>query len=170
MKLRALEVGDAETILRWREAMGPGLRTSRPISLPEEREWIVSPPRNSRWWAIVEIDSPELLSVIGLTNIEWENGKAEMSIMGPDSEEMKLGVNRLGMLAFNELRLRSIYKEVYECDPYRNALMDEFAQLRADMVMLSDRKYFDGQYWDSRFYTLRLSLPGRNEPIRGMIG
>lgn len=169
MNLCALELDDAVIALDWRAGMAGGLRTTEEVDKVSQEKWFMNLRQSeyARYWAV---DShPELVGIVGITRIEWENGTAEMSIMAPGDENLKDLVRLVVRHAFESMRLHSVSKEVYESDSWREIYKIIFTGMNAHEAILRHRKYFHGKYYDSVVYTIiNPESPELNS--RGFIG
>ena len=110
--------------------------------------------RNSphRYWSVY--DGLELVAFIGLCSISWENRHAEISlIVNPARRKDGVGRIALDMLlteGFNRLNLNMIYGECYECNP--NFKFWEACEPDHKAPM-KNRKYCNGQYYDSLYFS-----------------
>lgn len=107
---------------------------------------------------------PEFIGMVGLTNIEWENGTAEISlIINPEYRRQGKGKEAVKLLldeAFKQLRLYSVYGEVYKCGnvDFWKHIIQEYGPTWVEhytWVQLADRKYYNGKHWDSIWFSFR---------------
>ena len=163
--LDALTAFDCEAARKWRnpESVRAGLRTPYVLTAEMQEDFYrnVVCDRNSRhrYWAVregggvvaVEIYGgavPDVfVAMVGLTDLQWENGVAEISLMvDPDRQGKGIGTAALRLTlteAFDRLRLLAVHGEVYEHNPAVN-----FWRRHADgEVLVPYRKYWDGVHW-----------------------
>ena len=104
-----------------------------------------------RYYAI--IDNDKFIGMGGLTNIEWENGVAEISlIFDPLERNHGHGTEAVGLLlkeAFDNMRLATVFAECYMC----NQAISFWKRLADGYVILHRRKFWRGQFWDSIYCT-----------------
>ena len=97
-----------------------------------------------------------LIGMAGLTNIEWENGCAEISlIINPKRRGKGYGKKAVDLLldeAFSNMRLSSVFGEVYECGNkgFWETMVRAFSGYRTSLV---DRKYYNGQMFGSMWFS-----------------
>lgn len=152
LRLDALAASDCETVRHWRNTddIRLGLRTPYVLTHGMQArfyEQVVSQPQKHRYWAI---RGERFLGMAGLTDIEWENGHAEISLVLDPAEQGKgHGMEVVGLVlteAFHRMRLLTVFGEVYEHNPARafwfRALQRYGAE--ADNVLLPRRKWWDG--------------------------
>ena len=102
----------------------------------------------------------------GLTNIEWENSQAEISlIINPALQKQGHGKEAVRLLldqAFNYLNLKTVYGEVYTCNDcafeFWKKLANASENQRGCWVILPNRKYWKGQYHNSAYFSFDSSL------------
>lgn len=96
------------------------------------------------------------LGMAGLTNIEWENGTAEISlIIDPKYRGKGNGweaVNLLLREAFYSMRLYSVFGEVYNCGNrgFWEKVVEKKDGYKTD---LKDRKYYNGEMHSSMWFS-----------------
>ena len=154
--LRELTQTDCEQIRQWRNSCLETLRT--PYLLTEQMQTdfyhttVCNRNANSRWWAIEA--NGELIGMTGLTDIEWENGKAEVSlILNPKEIRKGYGEAALNLLleqAFAFMGLQNIYGECYECNP---AVSFWRKMIPTYTTTLPQRKLWRGKYYDSLYFS-----------------
>lgn len=186
MKLRPLTLSDCEQVRQWRNENLAMLRT--PFMLTEEMQAefyhnvVCNRNANARYWGVIEelpdkvnmyaagIKEPydtfetdtthiELIGMIGLENISWENRNAEISIiLNPDYQRKGYGTQAVDLLldqGFNYLNLENIYGECYECNPalgFWHKMANKYAdKYNPKPVWLANRKYWQGKYYDSLY-------------------
>jgi RimJ/RimL family protein N-acetyltransferase len=153
--LRALTQADCEQVRLWRNQNLQYLRT--PYLLTEEMQagfydnTVCNRYVNSRWWGI---HNGKLIGMAGLTDIAWENGTAEISLILNPKETGKghgeAAVNLLLEQAFAFMGLRNIYGECYECNPAAGFWRK---MIPAHTAMLPQRKLWRGKYYDSLYFS-----------------
>ena len=98
----------------------------------------------------------DFIGMGGLTNIEWENGCAEISlIINPEYRRQGKGKEAVDLLliqAFSTMRLLSVYGEVYECGNIK--FWRKQLELHTHyQTKLANRKYYDGKMYDSLWFS-----------------
>ncbi len=159
----ALTRADCETIRKWRNADISGARTPYLLTeLQQERfyEDVVS-NRDShhRYWAVKLREAgwkDELIGIAGLTDIEWENGRAEIALMiGPDYRRHGYGGDALDLLfdwGHNKMRLPTLYGNVYACNPDYNFWLKQIKIYRMFSVEITSGKWWDGALWNMLYF------------------
>lgn len=178
MKLEPLTKEQCELVRQWRNADLVGLRTPYMLTEHIQKDFYdnVICNRNShhRYWAIIkEVDTKGIAKIAewsgagntfvgmgGLTNIQWENRLAEISlIIDPTQQGKELGTKAVDLLldqAFHYLNLTVLYGECYLCNEKALAFWKKIAgERRAITVILPNRKYWCGKYWDSFYFSIR---------------
>ena len=172
MKFKVLSWADCEQVRQWRNKCLYALRT--PYFLTEEQQSkfyenvICDRNARARFWGIWEIGEypgyggePQkgeiLIGMAGLENIEWENSRAEISlIINPEYHGMGYGTQAFDMLlikGFNEMHLRQIWGEVYHCNPAKDFWMHMCDKYNAYKAQHKDVKFWGGTYWSSTYFS-----------------
>ena len=173
MKLDILTREQVQQVRIWRNAEPQFLRT--PYLITERMqdkffdEVINNLDSKHRYFAIMEMDGdlgkvafspldfPEgfFIGMGGLTNIEWENGCAEISlIINPEYRRQGKGkevVNLLLKQAFEQMRLYSVYGEVYDCGN-KQFWVTVILEYGAYSTPLKCRKYYNGKMHHSIWF------------------
>jgi RimJ/RimL family protein N-acetyltransferase len=117
-RFRPLTREGALACLPWRSVYWYNLRTPLPLSEEEQLAWHSKLPgrRDMRYWQ-AENRSGKPVAVFGLTDIEYENGRAQMSLI-VDHRLKQAGIGSycfkcMTHMAFDRMRLQSLYAEVY---------------------------------------------------------
>ena len=97
----------------------------------------------------------------GIENISQENGNGEMSLLlGPEYRRKGHGKVAVGLFldqAFNHLRLEHVYGECYECAPWKFWQEMQRVYGGPEPTWLPNRKYYQGEYHDSYYFTFTVS-------------
>lgn len=161
--LDALTPADVEAVRGWRnrDDVRAGLRTPHLLTAQQQRAWydaVVCDRRSPhRYWAVRErSDAGGLVAVVGLTDIAWENGTAEISLItDPDRTGVGIGTAAVRLVlteAFDRMRLLAVHGECYEHNPawafWRRLLGDETRL----WPYVPYRKYWDGESHGAWFF------------------
>lgn len=97
----------------------------------------------------------------GLTNIQWENGLAEISlIVHPEYRGKGIGRASVDVLlaeAFDRMRLMTVCGEVYKCNTTAAAFWTDLAAAGDwTMLELPRRKWAEGRLWDSLYFSVSI--------------
>lgn len=126
---------------------------------------------NSRYWGIhlrnnCKEGESGFIGIAGLNNIQWENGIAEIALtISIDAKGKGYGEESLNLIAYEafcNLRLYTIYGECYLCNPNRGFWENMIEKYRGYRVILQDRKYYNGSYFDSIYFSFN-DLCGANK-------
>jgi RimJ/RimL family protein N-acetyltransferase len=158
---KALSLEDCELVRQWRNEDISSFRTCHQLTKDEQQQFyfdIVSNPKsNCRYWGVWS--GTTLIGMAGLVNISWENSHAEISlIVRPTSRQQGYGdkiVTELLVEGFNKLNLQNIYGECYANSPHMpfwNAMIRKHG---AYDTTLPQRKFWDGQYFDSVYFNFK---------------
>ena len=167
MIFKSLSLADLEQVRQWRNDTMASLRT--PFLLTEEMqeqfyaEVICNRHVNARYWGIwIETDPDNqieeaFIGLTGIENIQWENRIGEIAlIISPDSYGMGYGTEAVTMLldkGFNHLNLDNIFGECYLSSPAIDFWVHLVDKRQGYKTILSNRKYFDGKYYDSLYFS-----------------
>lgn len=180
IELRPLTLADMQTIRVWRDGCRETLRTPYMLTEPMQEQYyrdvICNRDSRTRYWALSDSTAPiawdndfrplprwDLVGYGGLENISWENGNAEISLLiGP--EYRGRGYGRKAVLlflreAFERMRLHSVYGECYKCGPWQfwekmfGHYPESDIRVMGNTTWLLDRKFWDGKYWPSFYFT-----------------
>jgi RimJ/RimL family protein N-acetyltransferase len=140
------------------------LRTPFPLTQEQQAKFysdvICNKQANAKYWAITDLYHPGcemLIGMCGLENIQWENRLAEISmVLNPEYPLEKYGEEALQLLlheGFMNMNLENIFAEVYECNPYIAFWLSMYNKYNGikPAILLPNRKYFNGQYYDSAY-------------------
>jgi RimJ/RimL family protein N-acetyltransferase len=169
--LRALALEDMEPIRRWRNDALPTLRTPYPLTKEQQEAWyrdeICNRNSRSRFYAIESdffVHNPiestkftELVGYGGIENIQWENRIGEISLLiDPDHRGKGTGYSAACAIidtAFDSLNLYTVYAECYTNNPAVGFWDKVFTQYGGNRVILSNRKFCDGKFYDSVYFS-----------------
>jgi RimJ/RimL family protein N-acetyltransferase len=109
-----------------------------------------------RYWAIrrdISVDLTTeraiLLGIAGLTNIEWENGRAEVALMiSPDERGKGYGSEAFELIklwGFARMRLHTIYACVYLNNPH-------LVRWWRERKPTEECDYPGGKFWDGKYH------------------
>ena len=162
MRLTVPSLDDVEQVRIWRNNEPQFLRT--PFLLTEEMQEdfyhsvICNRDSKHRYYSILDDVSnggDGLFGFGGLTNIEWENGTAEISlIMNPKVRGLSFGreaVHHLINEGFGKLRLHSITGEAYDgCNiGFWEKCIEQFGGFK---TIIPHRKYWNGVYYNAMWF------------------
>lgn len=163
MKLEALTRENCELVRQWRNQSPAGLRTAYLLTREMQDRFyetiVCNPNTPYRYWALVE--NGVFVGMGGLINIQWENRLAEISLLiDPARQGKGFGGQAVDLLlgqAFNYLNLQTVWGEVYKCNSdgvtFWAKIVDKYRALPT-YLLLKNRKYWDGQYWDSVYFSI----------------
>jgi RimJ/RimL family protein N-acetyltransferase len=93
----------------------------------------------------------------GLTDIEWENRLAEISLfIKPFLQNRGYGKQAVKLLCvegFNRMGLQTILGEAFLCNPNWKFWANLTQKFGGYATHLPNRKYWDGKYWDSYYFS-----------------
>jgi RimJ/RimL family protein N-acetyltransferase len=157
--LRVLSIEDMEPIRQWRNQCLSTLRTPFPLTKEQQEQWyrdeICNRASRSRFWGVTG-EEHLLVGYGGIENIQWENRIGEISLLiNPAEQGRKYGTRAARAIidqAFNQLNLDTVYAECYQNNPAVRFWDNVFAT--GYRTMLPNRKYSDGDYVNSIYYSL----------------
>ena len=164
--LDALTQSDCEQVRKWRNEDISGARTPYLLTeLQQEafyRDIVSNANSGHRYWAVCASDivyeqpGDNLVGIAGLTNIEWENGRAEIALMiGSDFRGKGYGREALHEMleqGFERMRLMSIYGNVYECNKSINFWYNAIPAYNMIIRHIPKGKFWGGEYSDMLFF------------------
>jgi RimJ/RimL family protein N-acetyltransferase len=158
MELKVLKRSDMPLILEERNNVLETLRTPFPLTLEQQFEYYdkVICDRNgtTRYFGIY--DNEDFIGYGGLEHISQYNRDAEISVLIFSKYRQKgYGAKAVDLIldyGFSFLNLNFIYGEVYACanQGFWKKIIDKY---KADNTVLPVRKYYNGRYWDSLYFT-----------------
>jgi RimJ/RimL family protein N-acetyltransferase len=187
MKLKVLTADAVEQVRQWRNDCLEALRTPYPLTKEMQEQFYrnVICDRNARakYWGIWEEMSfpydPELMmrlipplkekeykatiliGMCGLENIEWENGRAEISlILNPQYQKKGYGEKALELLlttGFYEMGLRQVWGECYTCNDALSFWQKAAERHKGHIAIHKMVKYWCSAYWDSLYFSFERS-------------
>tara|TARA_B110001452_G_scaffold119986_1_gene99549 strand:+ start:8851 stop:9393 length:543 start_codon:yes stop_codon:yes gene_type:complete len=163
--LRAVEKEDLILFRDWRNTVDfrKHFREVRELSLVDQEKWFESLQNTKHinfMFAIVELETNEVIGAAGLLYIDWINRSADFSFyIGQDNKYIDNGdysTEAVGLLidyGFCNLNLNKIWMELYEFDKRKiNFFSDKF-NFKTDGV-LRQNCFEKGKYWDSFIISL----------------
>ena len=92
------------------------------VSIPSEREYLDNFCKKEFHLAIIKKENDELIGNIGLDDVNYKNGTAELGIFIGEEENLGKGygseaINLLTDYCFKELRMHTVYLTVYSNNP-----------------------------------------------------
>lgn len=188
MKLKELTLENCEQVRQWRNECLETLRTPFPLTKEMQEQFyhdvVCNRNARARYWGVWvkkegnigygKFEYDEFIGMIGLENIEWENRRAEISIiLGPDFRGKHYGGKAVDMLleqGFIYLNLENIWGECYECNPllyFWTKLISKYDHVNS-FKWLDCTKYYQGKYWDSLWFNFEKEkwLRFRNDGLR----
>ena len=159
MELRAPSREDVEQVRLWRNINLAPWRTPHPLTKEMQESFynnvVCNRDSNHRYWSIYD---KGLIGFGGLTNIEWENGLAEGSlILSTGSRGQGYGSRAVQLLldeGFGNMGLKTIYGECYECNPAVEFCKKITEQHGGYYTMIPRRKRWQGQLYDALHFSV----------------
>jgi len=160
--LRAIEKKDLPQLMKWRNnpTLRKYFRETAEINQVNQEKWFNSiNEKNSinKMFAIVKLDSNELMGACGLCYIDWVNRSADFSIyLGYDDlyiddlyaiEAAKL----MREYAFSILNLHRLWAEIYSIDEDKKKFFNKLG-FKLDGE-LRDTYWYNNQWHNSLFYS-----------------
>ncbi|MAP95413.1 MAG: GNAT family N-acetyltransferase [Ponticaulis sp.] len=161
--LRAIEESDLPQLLAWRNdpRLRRFFREYRELNMTQQKAWFdakVQADPSTRMFAIIDLETNELMGAAGLCYIDWVNRNADFSIYlgiddlyidedyAPDAARVML---RYG---FEELNLHKVWAEIYSIDEPKQQLFYELGFTREGVHR--ETHWTEGKWVDSLFYGL----------------
>jgi RimJ/RimL family protein N-acetyltransferase len=147
------------TAKEWRNGFRQALRT--PVLLTDEMQNAffdkVANDRHceDRYWEIKQ--DKDFIGLGGLTDWEPENRLAEISLfIDPGQHRKGYGKESVRLLCeegFDRMNLRTIVGEAFLCNPNWKFWGDLTSLFGGYCTILLNRKFWDGKYWDSYYFS-----------------
>jgi len=159
-ELRPPTADDVEQVRLWRNKTPSVWRT--PYLLTKEmqadfyRDIVCNRKANSRWWSVYTQNT--LMAFAGLTDIEWENGLAQISlVVMPEARTSGYGKKVVEMVldeAFGNMGLKTVYGECYVCNPAARFWQKITEEHGGYYTMIPRRKRWQGQLYDALHFSI----------------
>ena len=146
---RRLEKRDLRQVADIRNKHIKYLRQKWMLSENEQENWFLNDSEKHGLWYVWEDNYYELYGVFGLTYIDWQSRKAELSFITRNYVDNNSGPMVLEALniAFNELKMNKVWVEIYEFDKIK---WDALVRLGFSQDgILRENYYWEGQYYSS---------------------
>jgi len=180
LKFKVLLKNDCEQVRAWRNEILEALRTPFPLTEEQQGQFyqdvICNRDARARFWGIwveegtykkypgniIGSDPDDsyretFIGMAGLENIEYENGRAEISIiLNPVYQGKGYGKEAFDILlrkGFNELGLRQIWGEYYDSNPAKEFWQKIIKKYNGYQVRHKCIKFWNGEYWDSTYFS-----------------
>lgn len=157
MRLDVVEIDDAMKLRDWRNQDISPYRTPYFLTECMQSEWnrqLSNRGSRHRYWSIRQGEI--LVAVGGLTDIQWENSIAEITlVVDPSKQGQGLGRQAVELIlaeAFNRLNLQTVFGEVYACNDKGHSFWANLNTVTFK-TNLPNRKYWDGKYWPSMYFS-----------------
>lgn len=163
LRLDALTAYDCEQVLDWRHQADtrPGLRTALLLTREMQQEFyeqvVCDRASPHRYWALR--DETDLVGMVGLTHIQWENGLAEISLLvDPGFQGKGVGREAVRLVlqeAFRQMRLKTVVGECYQLNDRAVEFWRKITEAHdGTWTTLPRRKWWDGRLWDSLYFSI----------------
>lgn len=151
--LRPIDNDDTDNILKWRKH--PDIRrnlfSSEQVTKEGHLQWLekLKESTERKEFVIVRRDSNIPIGTVGLSNIDFQNHKAELGIMIGETKEWGKGLAAescflLLKFAFQELKLNKVYLRVFEGNTPAIRLYGKIGFIKEGLLREEIRK--DGEY------------------------
>lgn len=162
MKLRELDREDCEHVRKWRNENLVSLRTPYLLTKEMQEDFyknvICNRDSNHRYWGIWQDELDQLIGTGGITNIQWENSIAEISlILDPQQISKGYGTQAVDLLldkAFNYMGLKTVFGECYTSNlsiVFWKKVVEEYNGFQTD---LPNRKFWEGKFYNSIYSSI----------------
>jgi RimJ/RimL family protein N-acetyltransferase len=181
MEFKVLTLDDCLEVAKWRNETLYALRTPYGLTEEQQREFyknvVCDRKANARYWAIMAerdvdiktvfgtyiktIKKKGLIGMAGIENIEWENRRAEISlILNPSERSKGNGDNVFEIIlykGFYELNLENIWGVCYECNPALVFWERQINKYKGKAFSFPNMKYQAGKYWRGLYFNFERS-------------
>ena len=160
LKLSRVKQRDLIAALDWRENDFASLRTSHFILDSAQSEFYQSLKNRTDIQYFSVINDKKIVGVCGFVNLNLVNRNGEIAmILNPKFRGDGYGLRTLDLLlihGFNNLGLKNIYGETYECNPSYGFWENIIKQRKVTSVRLPERKFYEGKFWDGIYFNFSL--------------
>ena len=161
--LRAIEQEDLPQLMEWRNIpeLRKFFRETDEISSLNQNKWFESiSAKNSinKMFAIIKLDSNELMGACGLCYIDWINRSADFSIylgyenLYIDNTYAIEAANLMRDYGFNILNLHRLWAEIYSIDYSKKSFFNQLNFIQDGE--LRHTYWYEGKWHNSLFYSL----------------
>lgn len=162
LEFKTPKIMDLYEVAGWRNSVPESLRTHGETTEKQQDRFynsvICQEDSPHKYFSVYDDEFNQLIGLVGLTDIDHVNGNAEISlIISPEFKRMgygKLIVRMILTYAFKTLRLENVYGECYYCNPNIEFWNKVCTHYSANVSRLAQRKYWDGIFWDSLYFTI----------------
>ena len=166
MELKPLTREDCQKVRLWRNSDMRPWRTPYPLTEKMQDDFydnvICNRESEHRYfgvWHKERLKEYKFAGMVGLTYIQPENRIAEISlIVNPEVQRKGLGEDAVDLIleyGFHAMRLNTIFGEVYQSNKKGANFWQKITEkYHGYAVLLPDRKFWDGQFYDSVYFSL----------------
>ncbi|MBK3494839.1 GNAT family N-acetyltransferase [Viridibacillus sp. YIM B01967] len=159
--LRAIERNDLSQLLEWRNQPEFRLyfREFRELNAENQNFWFekyVMQDSNTRMFAIVDLETNELIGACGLCYIDWINRNADFSIyIGKEKlyidEKYAIDAGKImEQYGFGELNLHKLWAEIYSIDKQKKCFFEKLSFMQEGYF--KDTHWTQGEWVDSIYF------------------
>jgi RimJ/RimL family protein N-acetyltransferase len=161
--LRAIEKNDLSQLMQWRNKpeLRKFFRETNEINTTNQLKWfesVISKNSNDKMFAIVKLDTNELMGACGLCYLDWVNRSADFSIyLGYDDIYIDdtYAVDAAEIMrdyGFDVLNLHRLWAEIYSIDEPKKKFFNQLG-FKLDGEF-RETYWYDNQWHNSLFYSL----------------
>lgn len=160
MGLKPPTRAEVEQVRLWRNANLSPWRTPYPLTEEMQGDFyeqvVCNRNSNHRYWSIYSGDM--FVGFGGMTNIQWENGLAEIALhINPNCRFMGYGREAFELVldeAFGNMGLDTVYGECYDCNPAVEFWKKVTEEHGGYYTMIPRRKRWQGQLYDALHFSI----------------
>jgi len=153
--LRPIDLDDTDNILKWRN--NPEIRrnlfSSEPVTKEKHLQWLrkLRESTDRKEFIIIRKDGRIPIGTVGLSNIDYQNQKAELGIMIGETAEWGKGFGaeacRLILrFAFEDMKLNKVYLKVFKRNAPAVRIYEKLGFIKEGLLREEIKK--DGEYCD----------------------
>lgn len=165
MRLMPITLEGCQRAREWRNDYRQSLRTTIMLTYEQQEEFFKKlQDRNSedRYWEVHDDNTSlgmwPMIAMAGLTDIDWTNRLAEISLFVSPTERRKgLGKECVRLIleeAFDHMNLHQVLGECFRCNPCCGFWEKEVKAYGGSGTELPHRKWWNGKYWDSYYFSI----------------
>lgn len=159
IRLGPITQRNCDIVRYWRNDFRQSLRTSILLTQEMQTDFYnrISHDRKSedRYWEVY--NEAAFVGLGGLTDIEWENSLAEISLfIDPEVQHAGIGTEAVRALCeegFLRMGLKTILGEAFKCNPNWKFWEKLTLKFGGYMTELPNRKFWNGEHYPSLYFS-----------------
>jgi RimJ/RimL family protein N-acetyltransferase len=160
--LSSLQHTDLEQIRVWRNIQMAILRQYKPLTEKNQEDWWNSLAADTKTilFTIISSQSDDLIGYCGLTNVDFQNSRAEVSFLTKYANDAITEyrqtfletLNMLCIFAFRKLKLNRLFTETFEFRKDHIKILEEFGFIKEGV--LREHVFKEGSFTNSEIHSI----------------